>query len=435
MKKLHKGPCSALLLLMAFLCALVSGCGSSAGEPSATASAPVTVEQMEEFYGMPVVTVLLDTPEVDGHNWLTKTLERLPGYNRDFMVHVESLPYDGADRANVESRVRTEMMAGKGPDSFLCGSSFTGYWGDDFNSVPFFHFPQQAMNNRLFLPLDDYIENAEYMEWDKLLPVVMEAGRGEEGQMILPLAYSMGLAAFDKEAYTPPISLPCTWEEMLESGDPSILMAASASLAYVMGPVADYERDALLLSEEEVLAYAKKKHAMWHPSSPDEIESLPGWFEREMGRTGLDPLPMGKDAPEYWMIPTYNSRGGITAWVPVYAAINRNARYPDEAFKIIDYLLGETAQTKGEIYTELFDGYPVYMGLGSEETPLDGRWYMNEGNFQEYQKIVGQINQVIFPASLERTLHGMAPGYLSEEQLEKDVHENYMLMQMMLAES
>lgn len=436
MKKLHNGcPFSALFLLPVFICAMFSSCSPPAGETPAGESAPVTVEQMEEFYGMPVVTVLMDTPALSGHGRLTKTLERLPGYNRDFMVHVESLPYDGADRANAETRVRTEMMAGKGPDLFLCGSNFTGYWGDDFNSVPFFRFPQQAMNNQLLLPLDDYIENAGYMEWDKLLPVVMEAGRGKEGQIILPLAYSVGLAAFDKEAYTPPISLPCTWDEMLESKDPSILLAAGDTLACVLGPIADYERDTLLLSEEEMLAYAKKQHAMWHPSSADEIESLPGQFFCQMSRTGLDPLPMGKNAPEYWMIPTYNRQGGITAWVSVYAAINRNARYPDQAFKIIDYLLGEAAQTRGPVYTELFEGYPVYMGLGSEEAPLDGRWYMNQGNFQEYQKIVSQINQVIFPGPLEKTLHLMGGAHLSEKQLEKNVHESYMLIQMMLAES
>ena len=80
-------------------------------------------------------------------------------------------------------------------------------------------------------------------------------------------------------------------------------------------------------------------------------------------------------------------------------------------------------------------GYPVYMGLGSEEAPLDGRWYMNQGNFQEYQKIVSQINQVIFPGPLEKTLHLMGGAHLSEKQLEKNVHESYTLIQMMLAES
>ena len=43
------------------------------------------------------------------------------------------------------------------------------------------------MKNHLSLPLDNYIENAKYMGWDKFLPVVMDAGRNDEGQQIIPL--------------------------------------------------------------------------------------------------------------------------------------------------------------------------------------------------------------------------------------------------------
>lgn len=73
-------------------------------------------------------------------------------------------------------RLRTEILAGKGPDIFLTdvynhvvGDAEIGKWGVE-GKGPLFNFPAQAMKNRLFLPLDDYIAQAQFMEFDQLTP-------------------------------------------------------------------------------------------------------------------------------------------------------------------------------------------------------------------------------------------------------------------------
>lgn len=70
------------------------------------------------------------------------------------------LPRTGAERESQLTSIRTEVLAGKGPDIFICSCPNFDY----DNSKPLFLFPNQVMERRVFLPLDSYLENAEYME-------------------------------------------------------------------------------------------------------------------------------------------------------------------------------------------------------------------------------------------------------------------------------
>lgn len=84
-------------------------------------------------------------------------------------------------------------MSGSGPDVFIMRCDEKASWHTE---QALFQIPEQAIESGLFLPLDDYIENAQFIEWDKLTPIVMEAGRNEEGQLILPLTYNIPITFF-----------------------------------------------------------------------------------------------------------------------------------------------------------------------------------------------------------------------------------------------
>ena len=104
-------------------------------------------------------------------------------------VKVEYLPASGAERESMLSRLRVELMAGKGPDVFIVnGRGALGSGAQESEAL--FTMPQKHMETGLFLPLDDYMENhTEYAEWDKFPEGVMAAGRNAEGQQIIPMSY------------------------------------------------------------------------------------------------------------------------------------------------------------------------------------------------------------------------------------------------------
>ena len=144
-----------------------------------------------------IINICVDLP-----NTYSKTIwdffAAFPGVGSDYEILIETIPEEESERENVLKRIRTEILAGKGPDVFLCTSDLPFY-----HHSPLFPFPRQVMENNLFLPLDEYIKQAEYMEWDKLLPSVMDAGSNKDGQFLLPLTYNMKIFLLDKEEHSP----------------------------------------------------------------------------------------------------------------------------------------------------------------------------------------------------------------------------------------
>lgn len=442
-------------LILAALCLMTLPCCGQKAEPKAESRAQqVTAEQMEEKFGIPVVHVVMDLPNGD-EGWkadqLSKALAGLPGYGREFMVFEQVIAKEGAERDAVITSLKTEMMAGKGPDLFLCEQDTYGlcgmaYYGAGTGTDPFFPFPERAMENRLFLPLDGYIEKAEYMEWDKLLPVIMEAGRNEEGQQIIPLSFSFEAMYVDMEKYgLEDFDRSMTLYEMRQSDNPALQYATSQRTPDLIGRVTEQGADEPMFTEEELLGYIRDFYRL--PEEPKFYREL---LEDETAYSGAmvrDFLPdpdiispvrdlyvLGEGSPRYRIIPQRNVRGGVTASINEIAAINRNARYPDLAFKIIDCLMSERNQQRSEFFRRrVLLGMPVHMDLGSEDWPLDKGWYMSDENFQEYCAARAEITEAKFVGPADKALWDI--DTLDPGNLEKSVHQQYTLIEMLLAES
>ena len=222
---------------------------------------------------------------------------------------------------------------------------------------------------------------------------------------------------------------------MIQSGDPAILCAASFSLPSVLGRIEDFDKDMLRISEEELLGRAKEYLALLEQRDNNE-RTAPDHFAGIMSRTALqwadEPLKLDDDSPEYRMIPAYNAKGGVTASVSCFTAINRNTQYPDLAFKVVNYLLGKNIQGNSSLYR----GNARVPGIGQQKRAPGWDLVHERANFQEYQGILQQINQVRFSGPIDVAISDIntIPG-VEEKELEKSVHEQYTLMQMLLAES
>lgn len=424
-----------LAVLLALLClstVLLPGCkGGKNQGTQASQDTQASADRLEEITGLPVVSVLIDLPsDVEyAPDSLQKTLQRMPGYNRDFVLQITLIPSRAGSERDIDlTRIRTEIMAGKGPDLFLCSQGMVSLSATPEDKA-LFNFPVQAMSNHIFLPLDDYIEKAEYIEWDKLQPVVMEAGKNEEGQQIMPLSYAFTVTLFDHDSYTPKEELPMTWEEMTESSDPAIRVSSNGFLPDIIGELADYSKDVPAFSEDELRTWAARTFDTWQTVPEDMRNSVTVPLNQET-LTRCDIHLDGEQ--EYTMVPVYNLSGGVTANITTFAAINRNARHPDEAFRIIDYLLSPKVQQSSPLFQKHMEGLPVYTGTG-DDMPQDSYWKMNEVNYHAVNTAQEQINIAKFPGPLDTCIWEVE--MYNDEVLEKTAHEQYVLMEMLLAES
>ena len=269
-------------------------------------------------------------------------------------IEIELIPGSGSERQTALNRIRVELMSGQGPDIFIanCADSNSALAGQAL-----FQFPEQAMKRGLFLKLDDYIENAQFMEWDKLTPAVMDAGRTEDGQYLLPLSYSFPLSIFLADDVQPyPVST--TWAQVAEGNDPILSTSMDPLLdaflmlgheynyfSYTWKELADYDSETLLISEEELLQRAKEvislrengadtpfphfRSVMDHYLLSSNVISSPELNEAWQGITRSDSMTM---------IPLYCDQGGAVAAVHTFAGINANTERSEDAFFVLDVL-------------------------------------------------------------------------------------------------
>ncbi len=385
--------------LAVVLIALSAGCASHKNVQD------VSKEKLDET---PALTVFVDGMDYSQSD-IKEVLKDIPGYGEDFQVEITFISEGFSDqkeiREGANQNARLDLASGSGADVYIAKCSR----GVDMENLVkgTFTYPRSAMDQGYFLPLDSYIENAQFMDWGSLWPQVMEAGKNQDGQMLVPLTFAVHATLFDSAKYERPDSLPTTCQAQMSSGDLGMKAAArGAPFAFTdrLGALIDYSTDTLTFSEEELRQFVEDYLAV----DSGEMLAQEGFVEPcvEIGPAEVTRFPdkSGGKKRNYTMLPTYNRNGGVTAYITSFAAVNRNTEYPDYAFSIVDRLAAKDVQQ------ELIfgSGMPVHKELGGKVTPLGkSQWSLTETNFEQYTWVCNQINEVEFKTELDLLINQM----------------------------
>ena len=367
-------------------------------------------------------------------------------------IKIEIPPVQGNEREMYLTNLRTEIMAGGGPDVFVCGSGI-GYHMDEktgeyIKSEPLLRYPQQAMKRNMFLALDEYIGGAKFMEWQKLTPVIMDAGKTEKGQFLLPMTYTVPTTAFRKEDVNHTPSKDMTWEDMLSQG-PHIQLAAIQERAYPgngLAPLADYQHDKLAISEEEMIQYFSEK--LDNLERCKEESGVPYTRFDLKVRSSYDLSfydDRFREEDPIVLVPLYSRSGGCTATVKSFVGINVNTKHPDDAFFVVDYLLGEECQ-RSKIYAfmTINQAVPTLEGLMTHGTSVSDAvktTVMPDDLYKQFCLVRDSISFADFATPLDHELQRLyidellEPSKESAKSRESIIHDAYMRMSMDLAES
>lgn len=398
--------------------------------------------------------ILPDSTQIKtGISDFLKTIKKLGGPQE---MKLETLPADPEKRRIALQNLRVELMSGGGPDVFLCSSGSAMNGGEETQAV--FNFPERAMEQGQFLPLDSYIETAQFMKWDELTETVMAAGRTEEGQMILPLVYTFPVTYW-KGSQTEP-SQTMTFDDMQKGSEAMQLSAAwpagadAEGIAAVWGNPADLANDKLAFSEEELTQMIRAQLELKDRFSLT-LES-PEYYKNSMS-VGFDVL--GEFSPfrffhgisedeEISMIPLYSKDGGYCAVITSFAAVNRNTENPAEAFFLLDYLLSKKCQ-QSQLYCPLAAriGLPTDRELMSKSRPVFQHtttqsgarpdWYMNDKTFENFTALRDSLTGARFRNQLDYLMGEMYREvyYSDTGSVEEIVHRYYSSMSQLLGES
>ena len=328
--------------------------------------------------------------------------------NEGVQGKLEIIPQD-SDTAEIKaSNIRTELMSGEGPDVFLIST------GAERESMPvLFPNPEKLMYTDTFLPLDDFLETAEYARPEKFNQKILEAGKTEKGQMILPITYTYQKVVFRKTDLEGLQEIPLSWEELRTCENPVLQEAVfhyTQCMYPLFGELADYKEGKLLFTEkelqtmlEEVCAYTEWNE--YRENRPEDL-SIQGLFDFYPN------LAASQDEKILVGIP--NKNGGITAEIGTYIAVNRNTKIPDEAFSFLDLLFrdeilfgpGIEVGTKwgGNMFQRWFSDKD-HLILNQE---LAKRYPdLSEADLTALEELDNQINAVSFYSDLEKELEDL----------------------------
>lgn len=465
----------AMCILTIFVA--IAGCKTDDNLPPESVSSYASEGNVAEETDASPLRVFIDVEYGSNVYWLQDTLARyrtecingeeepinfqtwIENMGGPSSVEIEIAPIRENERDIYLTSLRTEMMSGGGPDVFVCGCGI-GYHmktkngrdlidGEYIESEPLFIFPQQVMKRNMFLALDDYIEKAQFMEWDKLTPAVMEAGRTEKGQLLLPMTYTVATAAFreaDVGHYTP--SKEMKWDDML-SGEPHMRLAAISGLnpGSVLAPLGDYEHDKLAISEEDMVRYFNEKLDNLEKYKEESGVPCISFDLKVIDNFDLSCYDerFGKDEPIV-LVPLYSRDGGYMATVTSFAGINANTKRPDDAFWVVDYLLGEECQ-RSILYAYMTFGQavPTLEGLMTQDTAVsDGieNVFMPDDFYEQFCAVRDNISFADFATPLDHELQRLYIDELkpsltesAQKSRESMIHDAYMRMNMELAES
>lgn len=196
------------------------------------------------------------------------------------------------------------------------------------------------MYSEIFLPLDTYMEQAEYMHPDAWNQAVLSAGRTDEGQLLLPLYYRYSACAFHVSDVSS--DLPSSWEEWLTCEDRTIAKntAFAPTLVFqdIFGRMADYQNNALLITEDDITARAEEAVSYGEKGLLVEDGGDALAFG-SIGSSFFTKLAQDKTGHVIFAYPCID--GGIAAGVTKYAAISRNTAQHEKAFSLLDVLFSD----------------------------------------------------------------------------------------------
>ena len=412
------------------------------------------------------------------------------------MIEIECIPGGDAmeaERVSALKKIRTEIMAGQGPDVFICLTN--GLIEDlEVEGSRLFPYVEFSMEDDLFLPLDDLIAEFEYTDPAQLTQVLMDGGKNKAGeQVLLPFRYTIPMLYFEREDLEPVDQSGKTWNDVLTSDDPLLKEQVrwawpvwwgfeefnrhdyhDSALPYIFPSILDTENRGLAFTEDDLFARVQESLPVMQELMQEDSEIVnDAWYFVRPGATGGRVLNRDHsviDRPTT-LIPLRNETGGVTALIHSYGAINANTPFAKEAALFLDFL-SRTANQSDPVSAGVVN---VFSGMltGTGGMPVNaearqpngermggGERYTKETS-DEWEKATQQIDTVHFPSAMDLLIKkmtreigtelkesapavldgpgmypdGYANGTISEEKLREIVHETYKKMVELIGEA
>lgn len=286
----------AMGLVLGMMFSLLSGCGQSpAREQDANAEAG---EKNTTLW------VLTEISKTDGMNCqANQIIKAFEEEHEGVEVKLEILPTEAGEREVYLKKLRTQIMAGEGPDVYLLptGSVVTTDMAGrgsqtrvevKYEIEPLFRDASQAMYNGVFADVSRYYDADVELHTEELQKEVMDAGVMEGCRYVLPIRYDMpslfiGTSTSQEAGISQTLmdgGICAIMQYILEKEDNRMAIGLSMPTDTLLLPTLfDYEKGEILVTEQEIADYMRlyqEWYAMFGPAVLDFVEQTKETFWR-----------------------------------------------------------------------------------------------------------------------------------------------------------
>lgn len=320
-----------------------------------------------EGAGNPTTTAAARQNELQSlQKWVTARFEeKHPGVT----VRLEALPADAQERADRLEQLRTQIMAGEGPDGYLMPDQAAG------GQETLFYDASLAMDNGLFADLSAYYDGDTALDTQALRQDIMDAGVLDGKRYLLPMRYNFQVIYADaaqlKAAGLDPARLGANlysfYDAVVESGRgdwKQLGLAAFWRGWALLPPAFDYEAREVVLSPEDMETFFRRFQmaaAQDEPAAGAAPVDLWGYWRE--GKTIAKDSPLSvqrlneilplvaiakNEGTDLTMLPLAGIDGKTAAEVTYYGAASAHSAHPDLVYALLREFLTEEAQWEGD---------------------------------------------------------------------------------------
>ena len=191
----------ALLLTLSLICSLFVGCGRNTEDPQESTT-DASLDTTGDASSDKAITLHIVAEKIKSDNMgmnfvLSAVAEEYEKDHQNVDVQIELLS-DEADERDIQlKRIRSEILAGDGPDLFIQPGGQTYV-----NLDPLFSDVELAMRNEAFYDISAFYDADDTLGKEQLNQTIMEAGVLDGARYVLPLYYDIPVVLMNSEVAT-----------------------------------------------------------------------------------------------------------------------------------------------------------------------------------------------------------------------------------------
>ena len=372
----------------------------------------------------------------------------LEGVDGEIEVRIQRLPDDKEKREIEIQKLRTKIMAGKGPDVYLLES----VWENAAEAVmPLLENPYQTMQSGALASLDEFMEKDSYWEDNTYHEAILKAGQYDGRQYIIPMSVMYYVLPRPDDMEKMKGDTLQEWMQQAVSSDDFRLKQAFYGLklqtARWIQPAADYEKAEVKFDKERWKELAQDC-IQFNIDVHDEVISsdIESRFVFKDSREVLyynEQSPLGLQ-----VVP--DMEGRKMASIMSYGAVGMSSDLKQEAYDFLMLFLNDRTQKYQKEHSEDSMKLPAFYGyLDKSFTPVQENafevWmnYPSEEVLQEMQQSFRELDGAYFLTGAERelfegldqiALNCSRPGYDWSAEIDKLADSIWNTYKMMVSE-